>query len=130
MNGKGTYVFKTSELSIQIALKMAGKIQIGEEDSRLITEPAYFDGMHKRVKNFVTLTMWVFHSGMQGMIILSVIECPKENTENIELFFRNFNSALGEYMKEDNYLWDPFLLMVDEKGANFKAISRVYGENW
>ena len=55
------------------------------------------------------------------MIILSVMECPKENTENIELFFRNFNSALGEYLKEDNYLWDPFLLMVDEKGANFQG---------
>ena len=130
LNGKGTYVFKTSELSIQIALKMAGKIQIGEEDSTLITEPAYFDGMHKRVRNFVTLTMWVFHPGMRGMIILSVMECPKEDTDNIELFFRNFNGALSEYLKEDNYLWDPFLLMVDEKGANFKAISRVFGENW
>ena len=130
LNWKGTYVFKTSELSIEIALKMAGKIQIGEEDSTRITEPAYFDGMHKRVKKFVTLTMWVFHPGMRGMIILSVMECPQENTENIELFFRNFNSALGEYLKEDNYLRDPFLLMVDEKGANFKAISCVYGENW
>ena len=86
--------------------------------------------MHKRVKKFVTLTMWVFHPGMRGMIILAVMECPQENTENIELFFRTFNSALSEYLKEDNYLWDPFLLMVDEKGANFKAISLVFGENW
>ena len=85
MGGKGTYAFKTSEMSLQVALKMGGKIKIGKQDSSLHEEPAYFDGMHKHVKNFVSLTLWVFHPGMRSMQILAVMDCPKVDTANIEI---------------------------------------------
>ena len=130
MKEKGSYVFNTSKVSLEMALKMGGKIKIGEQDSTLNEEPAFFDGMHRRVKNFVTLTMWVFHPGMRKMQILAVMECPREDTENIELFFRIFNKALCDYLDDDTYVWDPCLLMMDEKGANFEAVSRVFGENF
>ena len=77
MGGKGTYVFKTSEELIWMALKMGGKIKIGMKDSSLHAEPAYFDGMHKWVKHFVSLTLWVFHPGMRSMQILAVMDCRK-----------------------------------------------------
>ena len=130
LGDKGTYVFKTSVESIRMALKMGGKIKIGMKDSSLNEEPAYFDGMHKRVKNFVSLTLWVFHPGMRSMQILAVMDCPKEDTDNIEIFFDTFNKAMAEYLDEPGYIWDPFLIMMDEKGANFEGITRVFGENF
>ena len=130
LGGFGTYVFKTSEVCLEIALKMAGKLKIGQDESSLTEEPAYFDGMHKRVKDFMTLTLWVFHPGMRMMNILAVMECPREDTFNIVLFFRTFNKALAEFLDEDEYMWDPLLLMMDEKGANFEAVTLVFGENF
>ena len=130
LGGSGTYVFKTSEVCLEIALKMAGEIKIGDEDSSLMEEPAYFNGMHKRVRDFVMLTLWVFHPGMRMMNILAVMECPKEDTFNIVIFFKTFNKALGEYLGDTDYTWNPFLLMMDEKGANYEAITLVFGENF
>ena len=130
MGGKRNYVFKSSELSVELGLKMAGKKKIGEDHSTLIEEPAFFDGMHKRVKNFVTLTMWVFHPAMRAMQILAVMECEHEDVNDIELFFRTFNDAMAEYLNEPGYIWDPCLIMMDEKGANFEAIRRFFGTNF
>ena len=42
----GSYVFKTSNTSLEIAAKMGGAKQAKGEDSQLKEEPAYFDGMH------------------------------------------------------------------------------------
>ena len=130
MDGKATYVFKTSECSLKIALKMAGKIKIRNEDSTLKEEPAYFDGMHSRVKFYVTLTLWAFHPAMRMMQILAVMDSTGENAENIEIFFDTFNHALAEYIDEPGYIWNPHLIMVDENGANFEAIERVFGHNF
>ena len=47
-----------------------------------------------------------------------------------ELFFRTFNDAMAEYLNEPGYIWDPCLIMMDEKGANFEAIRRVFGTNF
>ena len=95
LGGSSSYVFKTSQMSIKMALKMGGKIKIGKEDSTLYEEPAFFDGMHKRVKNFVTLTLWVFHPAMQSMQILAVMECPNEDAKNIEMFFYDIQRGDG-----------------------------------
>ena len=130
LGGKASYVFKTSEMSLNIAAKIGGKIRIGTEDSSLIDEAAYFDGMHKRVKDFVTLTLWVFHPGMRAMQILGAMECTNENAASIEIFFNTFNKTMGDYLGEEDYVWDPYLLMMDEKGANFEAVARVFGKNF
>ena len=60
----GSYIFKTSKTSLEIAAKMGGAKQAKGEDSQLKEEPAYFDGMHNRVRLYKTLTMWTFHPGM------------------------------------------------------------------
>ena len=86
MGNKHSYVFKTSEMSMKIAALMAGKIKVGGQDSLLVEEPAYFDGMHSRVKYFVSLTLWVFHPAMRGMVILAIMDTLKEDSDNIEIF--------------------------------------------
>ena len=130
MGGKASYVFKTSAVSLKIAAMMSGKIKVGGQDSSLRTEPAFFDGMHTRVKYFVSLTLWVFHNAMRMMILLAVMDTPREHSDDIEIFFNTFNEALADYLKEPEYIWDPFLIMMDHKGANFEALERVYGENF
>ena len=130
MGGKVSYVFKTSAVSLKIAAMMSGKIKVGGQDSSLCTEPAFFDGMHTRVKFFVSLTLWVFHNAMRMMILLAVIDTPREHSDDIEIFFDTFNQALGDFLNEPEYIWDPFLIMMDDKGANFEALECVYGEDF
>ena len=87
---KASYIFKTSKASLQIAAKMAGKLQSKGCETHLKFEPAYFDGMHRRVRNFKSLTLWAFHPGMRSMQCLAVMECPKENLYYVEKFFTIF----------------------------------------
>ena len=87
---ENSYVFKTSEMSMQIAALMAGKIQVCGRDSLLTEEPTFFDGMHSHVKYFVSLTLWVFHPGMRCMVILAIMDALKEDANNIEIFFDVF----------------------------------------
>ena len=127
MGQKASYVFKTSAISLKIALMMSGRIKAGDNESILVEEPAYFDGMHSRVKYFVSLTLWVFHPAMRMMMILAIMDTTHENSDDIEIFFDTFNKALASYLSEPEYIWDPYLIMMDEKGANFEAIERVFG---
>ena len=83
---------------------------------------AYFDGMHSCMKHFVTLTCWAFHTAMRLMMMLMVMDTPSENANDIEIFFDTFNKALADYLEEEHYIWDPYLIMMDHKGANFEAI--------
>ena len=128
MGGKASYVFKTSGVSVKIAAMMGGKIKVGGTDSSLCTEPAFFDGMHTRVKFFVSLTLWIFHPAMWMMILLAVMDTPCEHSDDIGIFFDTFNKAVGDYLNEPEYIWDPFLIMMDHKGANFEALEWVYGQ--
>ena len=130
MGGMHSYVFKTSAVSLKVVSMMAGKVKVGGQDSTLCTEPAFFDGMHTRVKFFVSLTLWVFHPTMRMMLLLAVMDTPREHSDDIEIFFDTFNKALGDYLNEPEYIWDPFLIMMDHKGANFEALEHVYGENF
>ena len=128
MGHNASYVFKTSAISLKIAGMMSGKIKVSGQDSVLWMEPAFFDGMHSRVKFFVSLTLWVFHPAMQMMMLLAVMDTPREHSDDIEIFFCTFNEALADYLDELEYIWDPFLIMMDHNGANFEALERVFGE--
>ena len=131
MGNETSYIFKTSESSMKLAAMMAGHIKVGGYDSLLTEEPAYFDGMHSHVKYFVTRTLWVFHPAMLGMKMLGIMDAMKEHSDHIELFFTLFNEALRDYLDDPKYMWDFHLIMMDEKGANFEAIERVFGpEFW
>ena len=60
--------------------------------------------MHKHVKFFVSLTLWVFHPAMWMMIMLAVMDMPREHSDDIEIFFDTFNKALGDYLAEPDYI--------------------------
>ena len=64
------------------------------------------------------------------MVLLAVMDMPREHLDDIEIFFNAFNKALGDYLKEPEYIWHPFLIMMDHKGTNFEALKRVYSENF
>ena len=82
MGGKASYVFKTTAVSMKIAAMMAGNIKVGREYSSLRREPAFFNGMLKCVKYFVSLTLWVFHPAMWMMVMLAVMDMPHEHSDD------------------------------------------------
>ena len=67
---------------------------------------------------------------MRMMLLLAVMDTPREHSDDIKIFFNTFNKALSDYLNEPEYIWDPFLIMMDHKGANFEALECVYGENF
>ena len=56
--------------------------------------------------------------------------CHGVNRGRCGKFFDTFNKALQDYTGDAEYIWDPFLIMMDEKGANFEAIKYVFGHNF
>ena len=86
MGGKASYVFKTTAVSMKIAGMMAGKIKVGGDYSSLAREPAFFDGMHKRVQFYVTLTSWVFHPAMHSMLMLAVMDTLRSTRTTLKYF--------------------------------------------
>ena len=57
INNEPSYVFKTSDLALQLALKMDPEIH-NDKPSSMVEEYAYLAGMHTRVKRYVTLALW------------------------------------------------------------------------
>ena len=127
---EGSYVFKTSKTSLEMAAKMAGAKQAKGEDSQLREEPAYFNGMHNHVHLYKTLTLWAYHPAIRKMIGLAIMEAPRENTYYITKFFEIFQQAMREYLADETYEWQPNSIMMDEKGANFVAIENVFGKEF
>lgn len=81
-------------------------------------EFCFFDGSHKRVKSFVTL---------QKQIALAILECEHEDTENIEVFWRMFNSAFKE-VNDIGERFSPTRFCTDMAKANFNGLVKAYGE--
>ena len=61
---------------------------------------------------------------------LACMEAEKENTESMALFLKLFNDVLHEITGNNNYKWKPHGMMCDESGANFQAISKVFGRKF
>ena len=93
----------------------------------MVEEYAYLDGMHTRVKGYVTLALWTYHPGLRKVMRLASMECECENTECIAMFLDLFNKALQNKTGNPQYKFNPAGFMVDESGANFNAIERVLG---
>ena len=59
-SGGESHIFKTSKHHLETALKMDIKqTPLSGKGSMLAYEKTYFDAMHRRVKGFKTLTLWV-----------------------------------------------------------------------
>ena len=106
------------------AVKMdATRKRVHGKASILSLKKAFFDGMHSRCKGYKTLTLWTHHPGMRRMNRLATMECKKEDTEMVEIFFRLFNEALANFLGEEGYKFNPTMLCMDEAGQTYK----VYG---
>ena len=58
---------------------------------------------------------------------LATMECKKEDTEMVEIFFRLFNEALANFLGEEGYKFNPMMLCMDEAGANIQGVRNVFG---
>ena len=108
INGEPSFVFKTSSKALEVGVKMDRNQPEGER-SILSFKHAYMDAMHNRVNGYKTLTMWMYHPGIQQVLNLAIMDCERENTEMITLFLQKFNEALADY-KQD--LTTPSTLMA------------------
>ena len=90
INNEPSYVFKTSYLALQLALKMDPETQ-NDQPSSMVEEYAYLDGIHTRVKGYVTLALWTYHPGMCKVMRPASMECERKNTECIAIFLDLFN---------------------------------------
>ena len=84
--------------------------------------------MHSQYKGYKTLTLWTHHPGMSRMQHLATMECKKESTEMIEIFFQLFNEALANFVSDPNYKFNASMICMDEAGANLQGLRRVFGD--
>ncbi|CAB3993049.1 Hypothetical predicted protein [Paramuricea clavata] len=117
-----TYVFKTSTVSLNIALNMQQSA-----DHFMRKEYCYFDGTHSRCHGLKTLTLWTYHPLLRKLVKLATMDCERENQECISLFWKLWNDALSEISKNPAYTFDPKGWCMDEAGANWSAIEEVFG---
>ena len=78
INSKPSFVFKSSKMAAQLALKMDIHLQQDEEPSTMVDEYAYMDAMYTCVKGYKTLTLWTYHHGMQRVMHLATMEAERE----------------------------------------------------
>ena len=93
-------------------------------------EKTYFDRMHKRVRGFKTLTLWVHHPGLRWMKCLASMDCKRETKDMFALFFNCFNSALQDFTGDLNYVFNPIMLVTDEVGAIHNGLHEVFGHDF
>ena len=108
-------------------MKIAQRMDEGNSHF-LHDEYCHFDGNHKRVKSFVTLTARVYHPLLKKQMILATMTCKHEHSNNIELFWRLFNKCYKEANEIDNK-FSPCGWCTDMATANFTGLSLIYGED-
>ena len=89
-------------------------------------EDAYFNGCHSRCAGYETLALFVYHTAMHHILRLAMMEVKSESTHEISIFWELFNEILSK-IKGRNYKFNPKSIMVDENGANYCAIRKVFG---
>ena len=124
-NGNPTFVMKSSKLLVETALRM----DMHNKKTLLMECVVFMDGLHSRVKDYITLTLWVENPIICKMQRLASMECASEDTENITIFLQNFLDVLHEVKNDSNYVWKPQMIMADENGTNKRAVGNVLGED-
>ena len=121
INRSEQYVFKTS----QEKMKIAHEMNI-DGDHYLKEDFCYFDGNHKRVRDFVTLTASMYHPLLQSQITLATMQCKHENDKFVEVFWKKFNEA---YRTINDCNFNPIGWCTDMCTSNFNGIRAIYGED-
>ena len=126
------FVFKTSELIMEIALQMD---QCGEENA-LKDEMSFFNGAHSRVTGFVALAAWVLHPSIRHLFSLASMEVLSESSQTVKMFWDLFYECLQKVRakvanKKDidtSYKFNPKGFMCDESRANFRGLEAAFGK--
>ena len=91
-------------------------------------EYCHFDGKHKRVKAFVTLTASVCHPLLRKQVILATMNCKHEDSNYVAEFWREFNDAYRKVNTTEK-IFSLCGWVTDMATANFSGFSIVYGED-
>ena len=126
LNSSPSFVFKSSKAACDLALEMHYD---PKSKNPLQQQVAFLVGLHSYVKNYITLTMWVYNPVTVGLFRLAVMEAESEDTMNIKTFLRTFNDMLCKHSGNPDLVWHPSGFMRDENGANKIAIGNVFGES-
>ena len=102
LNGKISYVFKTSKRQLKIAISMDEN-----GDGALSSEFCFFDGTSKRCPEYVTLAGHVYFPHTGEMVKLFTMETESESTECVALCLTIFNEALKEYADNLDITFNP-----------------------
>ena len=122
-NSQPTYIFKTNKTLGQIAIDMD---QCNEHF--MSNEYCHFDFKHSRCSGFKTIGAYVYHPLLRKVIRLATMDCEKEDTQSITLFWTLFNETLQIVKQDRSYGFNPKGWVRDEAGANWAAIRNVFGE--
>ena len=96
VNDSQQSIFKTSTSQIKTALEIDFK-----GDHFLKDEYCHFDGNHKRVREFVTLTASVYHPLLRKQLVLATMNCKHEDSNYVAEFWRKFNKAFRKVNKTE-----------------------------
>ena len=126
INKNDQYVFKTST----DMMKIAGAMNI-EGDDFLSEEYCFFDGNHKRVRGYATLTASMPNPLLQRQIIHATMQCKHDNKKFVEIFWRVFNKAYSKAYKDVNgedINFNPIGWCTDMSTSNFTGTNAIYGD--
>ena len=103
-----------------------------EGDLFLAKEYCFFDGNHRRcrdfVPDFVTLGCYVYHPLLRKLIRLASMEINVEDSDAIQIFWRLFNKVIAEHKGGPSYKFYPLGWCTDEAGSNWEGLFRVFGD--
>jgi len=128
------YIYKINDFQPFFVFKMGtqkAKMAINTDKNGthfLWDEFCYINGKRKRCCNFVTVTASVYDSLLQKQIALAVMEAKNEDTTNIDLFCTLFNEVLQKVSVQKDHKFNPVGWCTDVVGANFPAITKVFGD--
>ena len=91
---------KCSKLSAEMALCM----NTHNKKTPLTECVVFMDSLHSRVKDYITLTLWVENPIICKMQRFASMGCASEDTENITIFLQNFLDILHEVKNDPNCL--------------------------
>ena len=126
LNRKPSFVFRSSTPMAKIALLMDQKNKVKTPFQDAV---AFMDGLHSRVVDYMTLTLWVHNPVIRHLQCIACMECESENTENITTFLTLVNQMLRQVKGDPDYTWAPKCIMADENRVNKIAIGKVFGED-
>ena len=125
-NNTADYVFKISPVMAQIAIDM----NIDGPQNILQKENTYFDTTFCRVYGFSSFGLWFYHPSMHKILHPATMDMRTENSNDIAIsstYSMRFCQRL-KARKTTNSTQEH--LLCDEGGANYKAITMVYGNDF